>query len=220
MLRYEVRIDGSMQEDLGFAFAELQQIRTAWILDHPSFRIEGVANELSLIELNKEHGTCDFRFGETERIHLEEETPLDLHWEAAERKHLYLRLRLHSYEAGDEYFRSGYKLRIIENVSIEGVGNNRNDKKEYDLPIRNGASLYLEVLKQYLFISGIFPSRNLVIVTYGPAPGVGKNYEVAEGKPTGFKYRNTGGAYENFYDEYQELTISLEEEVPDTEEEP
>ena len=49
MLRYEVHIDGSIQEDLGFAFARLNDIHLVWFLQDKTFHIEGVANDLRLV---------------------------------------------------------------------------------------------------------------------------------------------------------------------------
>ena len=211
MLRYEVHIDGSIQEDLGFAFARLNDIHLVWFLQDKTFHIEGVANDLRLLSLDKASREITFAFGENETYRLDEFSPLDLHWSTAEKKHLYLRFNFRIIESGEPRYHLGYVLRIKEIVTLEDENGNKNESKEYTMPIINGGSIYLESLKQYLFISGIFPSRNLVHVIYGPSIGVGKKYEIIEGKSTGFKFRNTGGAYETFYDEYQELEISLQD---------
>ena len=210
MLRYEISIDGSIQQDLGFALTPLQDIRAVWFLTSPTFSLQGVANELTLLLLNRDFHRADFRFGENEVFHIEEDKPIDIHY-VTEDRHLYLRFTLRVREVGEQRYKEGYRLSIQEKASKEDSSGTENAQRHYEIDIDNGGVIYLEALKQYLLIDGVYPSRDMITVIFGPAPGVGKVYEISETKPGGFKYHNTGGAYENFYDECQELSLSIEE---------
>ena len=209
MLRHEIYVDGSIQQDLGFALAPLEELHAVWFLPAPSLNLPGIANELSLLHFDEVNHEVAFRFGPQEVIRLSEDSPMDIHWVTEDQKHLYLRFQLRTVEAGESVYKEGYSLKAEEVFSQEEEGKNENARHCYDLPLRSGESLYLEALKQYLFVYGIYPGRDMVVVKCGAFPGLGKSYEVTEEHPSGFKYRNTGGAYENFYDEYQELVLTL-----------
>lgn len=209
MLRHEVYIDGSIQQDLGFSFAPLQEIHAVWFLSSPTFEIPGVANRLSLMGIDENNGLIECRFGESEVLEIESQVPKDIHWITEDGKHLYLRFSHRRAEVGERFYKPGFSLKFQEQSYKQAGDEEKDERHEYEMKPENGSSLYLQALGMHLFLYGVYPQRDLMVFRCGTFPGIGKEIEVTESKPGGFKYRNTGGAYENFYDESQELTIRL-----------
>ena len=212
MLRYEVHVKGQCAEENPFFPLPIEEYDDIWPLIEPSFPLKAIEASLHLERIEPSESKAYIRFWGSKTIELPLDQEVHFKSDLGDKKFIELFLTMRAYECGEMVYKKGFFLRVDEDYEhIEGYEKDFF-QKSYDLEIRLWNCLYLEHSKQYVTIVGIFPKYEKITVKIGPKRGQGKAYTVTEDEPGGYRYEDSGGAYESYLYTRQIIAVALMEE--------